>query len=101
MREQAAEVRAAAAESHRVALESAAAEAAASAAAEVQSLHCELKLVQQNYAELQQQLQRSDASSAESLRVAAAEVASLSAAMLDLQRSHRCNVLGIWRFMVT
>ena len=67
-------------------MEAAATEAAAAAAAELRLL----RSLEQEHAELQQLLQQQNVAYAENVRSAAAEVAQLSATLLELQRAHRC-----------
>jgi hypothetical protein len=89
LREQAADGRAAAAETLRAALETAASEAEATAASEIRSLRSTLDSVQQSCAELQALLQRKDVEAAETLRSTSAEMSTLSTALLNLQQAHR------------
>ncbi len=92
LREQAAEGRAVAAETLKAALETAASEAAATAASDIQSLRSALDSAQKNHAELQLLLRQKDAESAEALRCASAEMSAMSAALLHLQQAHRCEL---------
>lgn len=89
LREQAADGRAAAAETLRAALETSASEAQATAASEIRSLRSTLDSAQQSCAELQALLQRKDAEAAETLRSTSAEMSTLSTALLNLQQAHR------------
>ena len=89
VREHAADARAAASETRRVAAEASAAEIAAAAALEIESLRKSLDLNQQMQLEMQQLLQRKDTEFAETLGSSAAEVVSLSATLHELQQSYR------------
>ena len=89
VREHAADARAAASETRRVAAEASAAETAAAAALEIESLRKSLDLNQQVQLEMQQLLQRKDTEFAETLGSSAAEVVSLSATLHELQQSYR------------
>ena len=94
LREQAADGRAAAAETVRAALETAASAAEATAACEIRSLRSALHSAQERCAELQSMLQHKDAEAAETLRSASAEMSTLSAALLNLQQVHRYAQAG-------
>jgi hypothetical protein len=89
VREHAADARAAASETRRVAAEASAAETAAAAALEIESLRKSLDLNQQVQLEMQQLLQRKDTEFAETLGSSAAEVVSLSTTLHELQQSYR------------